>query len=605
MSEQVDRNGDGGSTLRRYGPLIAIGVVVAIVGAFLVLNSGGDDDAAPPEDTTGTGPATTDTGDTEGVGDTGSRPDPSIDTGGWGDTTLADLPEGVVPFSLAAAEGVVDDYQWGERCDTTTGTLLMAGTTPSECYAIYPGDNGGATDVGVTADKVRIVLYQGPEDDVILRSIYDQIGNDDSNAESAETVQAFVDYYSAYLETYGREIDLVAFQGTGNAVDATAARADAAEIAEDLDPFMVFGGPVLTPAFAEELATREVPCFACTPAQSERFYEDNFPYIWSITMTSEQSQQHMAAYIGRRLAGRDAVHAGDEAYQDTERVFGTVRVLTGPESQYTHEQFVERLADQGVTLAEDQTFADPVVDLAGKAATIIAKMKEADVTSVIYSGDPLAPQILTVEATKQGYFPEWILTGSALVDTTVFARTYDQEQWAHAFGMSQLVARQPSESAGAYFVHECFTGEPPAADQSAGVLIAAPAVVFPLLQQVGPELTRAGVIDVLSDIAPINPDLITNYQISFGEHGIFDDFDIAAFDDATEIWWDPDANGPDEISQVADGMYQYVDGGVRYLPDEWPDTESKVFDTEGAVTVYDTPPPGEEATCHQPGGPNG
>jgi hypothetical protein len=606
--------------MRRYGPLAAIVAVVAIIGVVLVVSSGDGDDTASDDtaastsgtesdgaDTSDTAETadSTDTADATDTGETGTTADPSVDTGPWGDTTLADLHEGVVPWRVAAAEGVSDQYEWGDRCDTETGTLLMAGVAPSECFAMFEGDNGGATEVGVTGDTVRIVLYQGPEDDVILRSIYDQIGNDDTNAQSAETVQAFADYYQAYLETYGRTLEVIPYVGTGSAVDATAARADAAAIAEDLQPFMVFGGPVLTPAFGEELATREVPCFACTPVQNDRFYEENFPYVWQIAKSSEQGQQHTAPYIGKRLAGRNAIHAGDEAFHDQERVFGTIRVLAGPDSEYTHEQFVDRLAEYDVTLAEDQTFADPVIDLAGKAATIIAKMKEAGVTSVIYAGDPLAPQLLTAEATKQDYFPEWILTGSALVDTTIFARTYDQEQWSNAFGVSNLVARQPKEQAGAYFVHECFTGEPPAADQSASVLIAGPAVAFPLMQQIGPDLTRQGMFDVLSDVAPINADYITTYQISFGEQGIFDSFDMAAFDDATEIWWDAETVGPDELAQEAPGMYQYVDGGVRYLPAEWPDTDPKAFDPDGAIAIYDTPPPGEEATCHQPGGPDG
>ena len=39
-------------------------------------------------------------------------------------------------------------------------------------------------------------------------------------------------------------------------------------------------------------------------------------------------------------------------------------------------------------------------------------------------------------------------------------------------------------------------------------------------------------------------------------------------------------------------MYTFVDGGKRYLPGEWP-TESKLFDPEGAVTLYAEPPAGE------------
>ena len=59
------------------------------------------------------------------------------------------------------------------------------------------------------------------------------------------------------------------------------------------------------------------------------------------------------------------------------------------------------------------------------------------------------------------------------------------------------------------------------------------------------------------------------------------------------IWWDPTATGPDEIRKEGTGMYQFVDGGKRYLPNGWP-TEDKLFDPNGAVAIYDTPPPGEE-----------
>ena len=62
-------------------------------------------------------------------------------------------------------------------------------------------------------------------------------------------------------------------------------------------------------------------------------------------------------------------------------------------------------------------------------------------TTVIFAGDPVAPRDFTSEATKQEYFPEWFLNISALVDTNAFSRTYDQEQWQHAFGLTALAAR--------------------------------------------------------------------------------------------------------------------------------------------------------------------
>jgi hypothetical protein len=40
-------------------------------------------------------------------------------------------------------------------------------------------------------------------------------------------------------------------------------------------------------------------------------------------------------------------------------------------------------------------------------------------------------------------------------------------------------------------------------------------------------------------------------------------------------------------------MYQYVDGGKRYLPGEWPTGPSKAFQKDGAVSMYMDPPPSE------------
>jgi hypothetical protein len=56
----------------------------------------------------------------------------------------------------------------------------------------------------------------------------------------------------------------------------------------------------------------------------------------------------------------------------------------------------------------------------------------------VFLGDPIMPIYLTKAATDQNYFPEWIITGTVLTDTTVFGRLYDQKQWAHAFGISSL-----------------------------------------------------------------------------------------------------------------------------------------------------------------------
>ena len=57
-----------------------------------------------------------------------------------------------------AEAGTVDDYDWGDRCDTTTGRIAVPDFFRSECFAPFTGDNGGATAPGVTADEITIVF---------------------------------------------------------------------------------------------------------------------------------------------------------------------------------------------------------------------------------------------------------------------------------------------------------------------------------------------------------------------------------------------------------------------------------------------------------------
>ena len=113
-----------------------------------------------------------------------------------------------------------------------------------------------------------------------------------------------------------------------------------------------------------------------------------------------------------------------------------------------------------MTLSARLTYASPVtIDSTG----LIAKLKAAGVTSVIFSGDPVAPGPLTTAATNQDYFPEWIISGAALTDTAIFARTYDQRQWAHAFGVSFGAARTDPRVSGAIYLYDWFFGKNPPA----------------------------------------------------------------------------------------------------------------------------------------------
>lgn len=554
--------------LRRYGPLAAIVVVIAVVAAVVAF-TGGDDDGGDDQ----TAASTT----------TGGQVAP---------------PEGAITFSQAREQNL--DVTFGPSCDQETGRIAMPYYFRSECYADV-AENGGATSDGVTGDTIKVVIYLAQEDDLILKFITGPLQIDDTNAESEATYRGFAAMYEQLYQLYGRRVEFEVLRASGLVNDEVAARADAVTAAEDMGAFAVWGGPVLSTAWADELAARNVICMGCLTGSSSEWFEQRAPYVFQVGMSGEQFRAQLVEYLSKQVANRPAAFAGDPAMQAQQRKLGLLYIESNEESTSNAEALKAELADAGVTLDPLIPYTLEPQRLAEQATSVIAQLKAAGVTSVIFQGDPIAPATFTPEATAQGYFPEWILGNVALADTTTFARTYDQQQWAHAFGISQLTARTPTEVSGAYQLYQWFNGEPPPAVDTVGVLFPQPALFYAAVQAAGPELTPETFRDGLFAIDP-TPSVLTNVSISFGDHGIWPTTDYSGIDDVTETWYDPAAVGPDEIRKVASGMWQYTDGGKRYKPGEWPERDTRAFDRAGAVALYDEVPESEAAPDYPPPG---
>lgn len=558
---EVDRS----KVLRRWGPLAALALVAVIVLAVLVVGGGGSDD---DEDAAAGGGG-----------------------GGDGAGQEAEAPDGAVSWSEAEEAGTTDELTWPDTCDQETGQVAMPYLLAAECYADVEGDNGGETSKGVTGEAIKVVAYVPPESDPVYEYITQAIANDDTVEDVSQTVQGYVDAFNATYQTYGREVDLEILVGSGSANDEVAARADAVRAADEMGAFAVLGGPVLTSAFADELAAREVVCVGCTAGNPE-YFQERAPYLWSTAINADQVLVHLVEYMEKKLAGKPAEFAGDEALTGEERVFGYLWIESNDTSAEQAEKLEEMLSEAGIELAESISYTLDPARLQEQATSVITRLKQAGVTTVLFSGDPVAPGPFTTEATAQDFHPEWLLGPQALVDTVAFSRTYDQEQWEHAFGPSPLTVNLPQTERSPFKVYEWFNGElPPAADTSS-VIMPNPALFFSGIQSAGPNLTPETFRDGLFS-RPQTPIYRTQASISFGDQGFWDYAeDYNGSDNMTEIWWDPDATGEDEIGREGTGMWRYVDGGARYLPGEWTD-EVKLFDEEGSDTILDTPPEDE------------
>jgi hypothetical protein len=283
--------------------------------------------------------------------------------------------------------------------------------------------------------------------------------------------------------------------------------------------------------------------------------------------------------------------AGDPDMQRDDRVYGIVHFDNeNGDHEPVFRALEAALEDAGIELATDVEFDLDLARMQENARTMVAKLKDAGVTTVIFYGDPLTPSALTEEATAQDYRPEWILGPSVLADTTIFARGNDGEQWSHGFGMALNPARGEREVTDAFRVYRWAYGEeapnntvsllePPVRTMFAGIHMAG--------ENLTPETFRDGLLRV-----PVGGGGPTTPQTTRGEHGVWPTFDWGGVDDVGILWWDPTATGEDESGNAGQGMYRYANGGQRYTLGELPGSieEAGVFDVGSSVTVYDELP---------------
>ncbi|HET6951115.1 MAG TPA: hypothetical protein VFI47_12105 [Acidimicrobiales bacterium] len=580
--DEKPTTGEGGETppqppnwtraAKRYGPIAAL--VVLMAAAVLVFGGGGGGD------------------DDEGSGDTESA----------ASDRDALIKAGPMTPERAELEGETD-VDFGPNCDAELGTIKLVSVYAPPCVQPFEGDNGGATYAGVTADEIKIVYYQAdPALDPLNTSAIAGAGAQVDPASARATMQNFVALYNKLFETYGRTVKVEAYTGTGAGSDAAAAKNDAIAIAE-MEPFAVIGGPAQSsPVFATELASRKIVCGpGCALALNEDIVEDLAPYVWQVGPTPNQAAALAAEMVGKLAGPGKAELAGDDATKAKDRVYALLHYDTPDgDHQAVFEAFQEELADNGIELATDVEFTLDLARAQENARTNIGKLMDAGVTTIIYYGDPLTPASLTEEATAQNYHPEWILGPNTLMDTTLFARRTDVDQWKNGFGMSLIGARGERSTNGAFQIHEWAYGEPPA-NTNANVFEPYIRTMFTGIHLAGAELTAESFRDGLLRY-PKTGGGPTEPLTSRGDQGVWPGFDWGGSDDVALIWFDPTAAGEDEVGNQGTGMYRYAKGGERYTIGNLPESleDAGIFDVDASVTVFDEVPEEDQAPDYDP-----
>ena len=462
-------------------------------------------------------------------------------------------------------------------------------TRAAPCAKQLKGDNGGATATGVTATSIKVVVYYG---DPALNPLQAATVRGSGAAVSPSTAFKVYDNYLHGLEKiynfYGRKLDIVHFTGTGSPSDEIAARNDAKAIA-DMKPFAVLNGATQTPVWTESIAAAGMMCLGnCSLAVPEATVKANNPYLIGTGPTPEQAALLTSQFVISQLKGKNAEFGGD-AVKNKKRVFGVAHYNTVDNQQGPAFNVLrDDLKKGGVNIAAEQQFTLDLARGQEQARTVISKMKTAGVTTIIFTGDPLTPGNMTKEATAQNYFPEWVIGPNVLVDIALFGRTYDQQQWQHAFGVALTGARVNESANESFELYKWLTGHAPE-NNTYGVIIVDVAPLVTGIHLAGPNLTPATFTEAIQR-APVNGGNPIYPRTSRGEHGLWPGFDWGGSDDIGVIWWNPKAHGEDEIGQVGNGLYEYTNGGKRYTYGKVPTGDIGLFDPKSSVTIYTTVP---------------
>lgn len=603
-----------GRAVGRYTPFIGTVLVILLLAAVLPGQRTADEPTDRFVDPTADQPATSGTSSTAPDGEpndpgepleeaNASAPEPQ----GSAPTERSDEPTGGAAAAAGPAQGSGSDPLDAPDCDRETGRLKVPSATgvgsqwAPNCVPMWPedSDNGAETDQGVTEDTITIAIYMGQDDTTVEAAFADTGYEAPSEEERKENRNKIIEAFEGHYETYGRQVEWVEVHASGPPWDDQAARSDAIQVAEEIGAFASLSSPAMHVgggfAYVEELEARGVVCLVCTNKLPHWEYDSG--YLWNYNTSGTGSRTFLADVLGRTLGGGPAAYAGDPLLQQENRRFGLIQYDTEDGLYaYSEDWLNKELGRYGLGISLAISYELDPTRTQEQARTIITRMKEAGITTILVPVDPVSLRFFTEEATRQQYFPEWILATGGGTDFTLFARTYDQVQWENAFGITNLPARLDPDAQDMYTnIVWWHHGE----DLESYPDFLELALLFTGVHLAGPELTPGTFAEGLRSLQS-SSGYITRIGQSFGS-GVWPWDEYNANDDHALLWWDPAATGTDEAGAYGRGMYRFENEGERYLPGESP-TEDEVswFDPDNAPTLYEELPERDRLPRYEP-----
>ena len=323
---------------------------------------------------------------------------------------------------------------------SVVGCTSRAQQIPGDPYSppceTFSGSNGGATWTGVTPTNIDVSVRL-TTDQSFQNALAQLAGAQlrDTNSDNQRTLQALADYFNSHFQFYGRKIVLHFYTGQGSLANELQGYGQStAEVdAETAKSMKVFADLTAeSEPYATALWKKGILGFG-DPYMPASWHTQHAPFDWSVATDGTKVATEAANYVKQKLcpAGSPAAYAGGNLKNAKRKIAGIA-----PENELYK---VSAAVFQQILGPCDSGSYYYQLDLgteSQQAANLVAQLKAGGYTTIVCGCDPIFPVYLSGQAAQQGYFPEFVEIGAALVDQDYVGQLYNQQFYAHAFGIS-------------------------------------------------------------------------------------------------------------------------------------------------------------------------
>jgi hypothetical protein len=534
--------------LRGYGPLACLVVAFALMAAFVPTDAPQRVTVAKDRVASESGPAgaggsggsntagsSARTGQAATTSGSGAA---SASGGGSGGSGAASAPSGPPPHTQACRGPQVPGDPYAPSC------------------VRFSGNNGGATTRGVSSNTIT-VAYRETSDPGFQQTLAEIGGAQfaDTPADIERTIEGLADYFNKNFQFYGRKLKFVFYKGQGSQTNELLgggqqeAGDDALKVATSIKAFADMSA--VTEPYGDALSREKVLNFG-EPYLSAQWFAQRAPYAWSIATDCTQVSEASAQIAVNQLEGKPASFAGPALAKDPRKI-----AILAPDNPW-YQQCVANSERIFKAAGDPEPLNIPyqldIATLSTQAASVIAKLKADNITTVVCGCDPIFPVYLTQRAQQQNYYPEWSVIGVALTDEDIVGQLFNQSEWAHAFGVTYQGKTIPYQATLGYSAYKTVRHDEPA--QLVNLIYAQMYMLALGVQLAGPDLTAANFERGMR-----------SYPGGTGEFGTWG-FPTGHFTptlDGAEIYWDPNATSAYNGKKGA-----YIFSSPRYKTGRFP-----------------------------------